>query len=65
MQSPSGDVDIPENLAPRDAVTVRATKRDGSTVVFTATARVDTPVEVDYYRNGGILPTVLRRMAGQ
>jgi aconitate hydratase len=27
---------------------------------FRATVRIDTPVEIDYYRNGGILPTVLR-----
>ena len=39
------------------------TKADGSTVSFTATARIDTPVEVDYYRNGGILHTVLRKLA--
>jgi aconitate hydratase A / 2-methylisocitrate dehydratase len=30
---------------------------------FTAKARIDTPVEVEYYRNGGILHTVLRRLA--
>ena len=30
---------------------------------FTATVRIDTPVEVDYYRNGGILQTVLRKLA--
>jgi aconitate hydratase len=29
---------------------------------FTVTARVDTPVEVEYYRNGGILQTVLRKL---
>ena len=47
---------------PRQDVTVRATKPDGSQITFTMTARLDTPVEVDYYRNGGILPTVLRRL---
>jgi aconitase A len=31
--------------------------------VFKAVCRIDTPVEVDYYRNGGILPTVLRKLA--
>jgi aconitate hydratase len=30
---------------------------------FAAIARLDTPVEVDYYKNGGILPTVLRNLA--
>ena len=38
----------------------RAGRHDGSP--STATARLDTPVEVDYYRNGGILQTVLRKM---
>jgi len=47
---------------PRQDVTVRATRPGGSVVTFTMTARLDTPVEVDYYRNGGILPTVLRRL---
>jgi len=44
-------------------LTVTANKSDGSTVVFTADVRLDTPVEVDYYRNGGILHTVLRKLA--
>jgi hypothetical protein len=34
-----------------------------SKVAFTTICRIDTPVEVDYYRNGGILHTVLRKMA--
>jgi aconitate hydratase len=36
---------------------------DGGETTFTATVRIDTPVEVDYYRNGGILHTVLRNFA--
>jgi aconitate hydratase len=47
---------------PRQDVMARATKSDGSKVTFTMTARLDTLIEVDYYRNGGILPTVLRRL---
>jgi aconitate hydratase len=43
-------------------VTVRATAPDGSTKTFTANVRIDTPVEMDYYRNGGILQTVLRKL---
>ncbi len=38
------------------------TREDGSGGSFSVVARVDTAVEVDYYRNGGILHTVLRRM---
>ena len=43
--------------------TVRAVADDGSTKTFTAKVRVDTPQEVEYYRNGGILPYVLRQLA--
>ena len=57
------DITVPEGLEPRQDIAVVATKGDGSTVEFTTTCRVDSPVEVDYYRNGGILHTVLRRMA--
>ncbi len=58
------DIDIPADLQPRQPIAVRATRSDGGVVGFTTTCRVDTPVEVEYYRNGGILHTVLRRMAG-
>jgi len=44
--------------------TVRAVANDGSAKTFTADVRVDTPQEVEYYRNGGILPYVLRQLAG-
>jgi aconitate hydratase len=57
------DVDVPADLKPRQEIQVRATKSDGTVIGFTTTCRVDTPVEVEYYRNGGILHTVLRRMA--
>jgi len=39
--------------------------QDESTIAFEAVARVDTPVEAEYYRNGGILPFVLKQLAGQ
>ncbi len=45
-------------------VTVTAT-RPGSTREFTATVRIDTPAEAAYYRHGGILPYVLRHLAGR
>jgi aconitate hydratase len=54
---------IDESLQPRQHVSVVATKNDGTTVEFDTVCRIDTPVEVEYYRNGGILHTVLRRMA--
>ena len=49
-------------LQPGSSVKVRAEKADGSVVEFEALARIDTPIELDYYHNGGILPTVLRLM---
>ncbi len=45
-------------------LTVRATADDGTVTEFIARARIDTPVEVDYYKNGGILQTVLRKFIG-
>ncbi len=57
------DFEVDDALAPRQPVAVRATRTDGNVIEFVATCRVDTPVEVEYYRNGGILHTVLRRMA--
>jgi len=44
-------------------VEVKATAADGSVKSFTAKVRIDTPNEVDYYRNGGILHYVLRKLA--
>jgi aconitate hydratase len=50
------------DIEPGQEVTVRATDPDGQQVTFQAIARLDTPVEVEYYRNGGVLHTILRRM---
>jgi aconitate hydratase len=63
--SESFAVAIDESVRPRDKITVTATKGDGSEVVFQTMCRIDTPVEVEYYRNGGILHTVLRKMAAE
>jgi aconitate hydratase len=54
---------IDESVQPRQTIVVTATKEDGSEVIFDTICRIDTPVEVEYYRNGGILHTVLRKMA--
>ncbi len=59
------DIAVDDTLEALQDVAVTATRSDGTTVAFTAVARIDTPVEVDYYRNGGILHTVLRRMANE
>ena len=51
---------LSDDLQPLQDVTVTATDEDGNVRSFSATVRIDTPVEIDYYRNGGILHTVLR-----
>ncbi|GEL03595.1 aconitate hydratase AcnA [Rummeliibacillus sp. G93] len=53
-------VNITDEVKPRDILTVTATSPDGDTKTFKALARFDSEVEVDYYRNGGILQMVLR-----
>ncbi|MFN9721375.1 MAG: aconitate hydratase AcnA [Planctomycetota bacterium] len=57
------DIRLSDNLEPRQAVEVTATKPNGDQIHFVTTCRIDTPVEVVYYRNGGILHTVLRQLA--
>jgi aconitate hydratase len=57
------DIDVTNELRPRQRIEVTATKSDGRVIEFVTVARVDTPIEVDYLRNGGILHFVLRRMA--
>ena len=54
--------DLSDDLQPRSTVNVIATKENGDKVEFKADVRIDTPVEMDYYRNGGILQTVLRNL---
>jgi aconitate hydratase len=54
---------LSRELKPGQTVEVKARREDGSTLTFQAIARLDTPVDVDYYRNGGILQTVLRSLA--
>lgn len=51
---------IAEGLSPRKTLTVRARDADGNEKTFVATARINTPIEVDYYRHGGVLQYVLR-----
>ena len=59
-------IDIPDlsnDLEPRSTISVTATKPDGQVIKFDCVVRIDTPVEMQYYRNGGILPTVLRNLS--
>ena len=54
---------IEGGLEPNSTVSVVATKSGRSSVEFKAEVRLDSEVDVEYYRNGGILHTVLRKMA--
>jgi aconitate hydratase len=56
---------INDNLKPQQDVTLTITRRDGSNQYVTLLLRIDTPIEVDYYRAGGILPYVLKELVGQ
>ena len=60
--SESFDIQVGDDVTPRQRLSVVATRSDGTQVAFDVTCRLDTPVEVDYYRNGGILHTVLRSL---
>jgi aconitate hydratase len=55
-------VGVTNNLKPRQELTIRVITNSDHGRSFQAIARIDTTVEVDYYRNGGVLQTVLRRM---
>ena len=59
----SFDIEVDDSLQPRQAVRVIATGVGGKVTEFETVVRVDTPVEVEYLRNGGILHYVLRKMA--
>ncbi|HCS55470.1 MAG TPA: aconitate hydratase, partial [Planctomycetaceae bacterium] len=54
---------LDDSLKPGQAVEVAATKSNGDEVHFVTTCRIDTPIEVQYYRHGGILHKVLRELA--
>ena len=56
-------IPITDDVEPLQILTISAQKENGTEVNFQAQVRLDTPVEVEYYRNGGILHTVLRQLA--
>jgi aconitate hydratase len=54
---------LADGLGPRQELTVEARTDDGATTTFRVMARLDGPVDVEYHRQGGVLQTVLRRLA--
>ncbi len=55
-------IPVDANLQPRSEINVKAVRANGQTVEFPVAVRIDTPVEMGYYHNGGILQTVLRNL---
>ncbi len=55
-------IGISEGISPGQNVQVQAVKGDGTRLAFDSTLRIDNQVEVDYYKQGGVLHTVLRRL---
>jgi aconitate hydratase len=49
-------------LKPQQDLTIRITRADGKTDTVPVACRIDTPIEIDYYQHGGILPYVLRQL---
>ena len=56
------DVVLGEEIKPQTDATLVITGRDGTSREVTVTLRIDTAIEVDYYKHGGILPFVLRQL---
>ena len=56
---------LTEDVRPRQKIRFSIKRKDGQTEEIDAILRIDTPIEVDYYRHGGILPYVLRELLGQ
>ncbi|MBE2204210.1 MAG: aconitate hydratase AcnA [Chthoniobacterales bacterium] len=56
---------LTENIQPRQDLTLTISRKDGRTESLSVKLRIDTPIEVDYYRHGGILPFVLRQLIAE
>ena len=56
------DVDLPTPITPQSEATLTIHRADGKSQKVPLTLRIDTPIEVDYYSHGGILPYVLRQL---
>jgi len=57
------DIPVSGDLEPFSEISVTARRENGEETNFSAIVRLETPVEVEYFRNGGILQTVLRNLA--
>ena len=55
-------VGLSENMKPQQMLTLRVKSKDGKTRDVAVRSRIDTPIEIEYYKHGGILPYVLRQL---
>jgi aconitate hydratase len=56
------EIDVPSDIKPQQDLTLKITRADGSRQEVRVLCRIDTPIEVDYFAHGGILPFVLREL---
>ena len=56
------DIDFPSQLVPQQEIMMTVRRPDGKASTVQLLSRIDTPIEVDYFRHGGILPYVLREL---
>jgi len=58
-------VGLDANLKPQQDLTLKITRKDGGVEDVPVRCRIDTPIEIDYYQHGGILPYVLRQLVAK
>jgi aconitate hydratase len=58
-------VGLNANIKPQQDLTLRITRKDGKVENVAVKCRIDTPIEIDYYQHGGILPFVLRQLVAK
>src|SRR5205807_350645 len=58
-------IGLDDKLRPQQELTLQITRADGKVEKVPVRCRIDTPIEIDYYRHGGILPYVLRQIIGR
>ena len=58
-------VGLDANIKPQQDLTLKITRKDGHVDNVPVTCRIDTPIEIDYYQHGGILPYVLRQLVAK
>ncbi|HZH08529.1 MAG TPA: hypothetical protein VEY69_17820, partial [Lautropia sp.] len=56
------DIEFPSQLVPQQEISMTVRRPDGDSFTVRLLSRIDTPIEVDYFKHGGILPYVLREL---